>query len=330
MGAPESFKDYKIGRMVQSTFGTAPNASDAVRHINCSPVSISPQANIREHNVADARRYLDEKDIAVDTKELMPELPVEGIVEKLELPFWLYLFFQNVSEAVGTPYGKTFTLASTQPDFASNAGYFASFLMQAPTASKDHLLKDCILKELTISCMPGERMKFNGVLVSRGAPTLDFNSSGTWTRNAGTFYHYSDIDVRTIDGSSITLIGGWTLKLTQDVTAYGTDGSGNFYSYVIDNRRAVFNATVLTETIAYTIESAYTAGTFVDLRLGYGNATPGTDDGDLDFAIHGYFSKATPTVGSPAGYDIELTMAGESGVTDPITAIIADAVDQTW
>lgn len=326
-----SFKDYRIGRKVQDTFGTVSAAGDAVRHINCEPISLPAMVNVREHNVADARRHLDQKDVVTDLKELAPEFTITGVVELLEIPFLLYLFFQNVVESdEAAVFDKTFTFPATQGDFVADAGYFATFIVEALTAAKDHAVKDCVCKELKLSAVPGERMKYSATFISRGAVSTTYSNSGTWTRNAGTFFHYSDLDVHTVDTQTFIFSGGWELTLTQDVKPYGMDGSGNFYSYMVDNRRGILDFTLLTNTESYADEADLVAGSYVDIRLGYGNATPGTVVADLDIALHGIFSEANPNTESPAGYQNKLIMVGETDNTEPITVIVADGVDQTW
>ena len=324
-----SFKDYEVGRKVQATFGTETPEATAFTSLNCEPISLKTMVNVREHNVADGQRHMVEQDIVTDQKEMAPEFTIAGIVEKLEIPFLLYLFFQNVSEGAD-PFPKTFTFPATQGDFIVNAGYFATFLVTAPTAAKDHAYKDCVCKELKLSSAPGERMKYTATFISRGAPNVDYDNSGTKTRNNGTFFHYSNIKIKTVDTVAMIFSGGWELTLTQDVKGYGASGTGDFYSYIIDNRRGVLDFTVLTNTEGYAQEADLVANSYVDIRLGYGNATPGTDDGDFDIAVHGIFTEADPNTESPAGYQNKLIMAADAGVTEPITIIVADAVDQTW
>ena len=80
------------------------------------------------------------------------------------------------------------------------------------------------------------------------------------------------------------------------------------------------------------IMTDWTGGASLNLRVGWGNATPGTDVGDLDFAIHGIIDGPGGIVKNhddPMTATITGRMAKESA-TESITVICADGADCSW
>lgn len=324
MGAPDIFTDYKLLRSEQSAFGTIIADASAFTFLEVDRSTLPIAANVIVGNSASGSRYKDELHVAANTNMLAPEFNIGGVADLQELSHQIYSFMQNISNTAGA---LTFTLASTQPDFAADAGYFATYALKTGTASTHRKIKDVITKELTLSIAPSEYLKFSAGLIGRGATVRTGNISGTITRNTPTYLHYGDIAAITLDftGSpvSVQLTGGFELKFTQDIIPYGID-TGEFYSYAIANRSATFTANIIWDANALSCESDFVAGNFADLQIGWG--TDGSVSGDLYIDMHGYFTKCEMLTDDLATMSIEMVMVGRETATAiaPITIAMND------
>ncbi|HEY4756299.1 MAG TPA: hypothetical protein VIH28_09610 [Ignavibacteriaceae bacterium] len=162
-----------IGYVEEATFGTAIADAQPFTILdmigNDAPL-FSPQQfiddNIRNRgkNVADINDYFKTESGMWQTYTLP-----ECIGRSGDLANMLYAACETVSEAVGTPFVKTYTLDGTvNPDFSSNAGYFATVLIKEPFSSFSKKLTSSILRTLTInvSLDQGGRLTFSGELVT--------------------------------------------------------------------------------------------------------------------------------------------------------------------
>ena len=127
MTAPNVFGDFKFGRFEQAAFGTGAVAADAVTLLEIEKNVLPIPDNITVSESASASRYKDELNITGDVKMVAPEFSIPGMIDTKELAHQLYSWFQNVANTTGD---LTFTIASTQPDFPADAGYFASYIFR--------------------------------------------------------------------------------------------------------------------------------------------------------------------------------------------------------
>ena len=90
--------------------------------------------------------------------------------------------------------------------------------------------------------------------------------------------------------------------------------------------KALFDATSRT---AFANRASNTA---IDAVIQWGNATPGTDDLDLSFALHGKIKpETTQNVDDLLGVDIDAKITGDiENSTEAATIIVADDIDMTW
>jgi hypothetical protein len=167
----------------------------------------------------------------------------------------------------------------------------------------------------------------------KGPSEVTSNPSGTVTRPVITRWHGSEIDRFTMDfgagAVAQVVFGELKLSLKQKITLVSLDGAGSFLTYGISERKGQFTA-----TLAANVGSALTnmlANTGVKVRFGWGNATAGTVDGDLDFAfnmkIRDYKINNQEHLGVSIVGDI---MADIANTVVPITVVVADAVDKAW
>lgn len=332
----KSPREMRFGYAEQTTYGTAELDTVAFTQVDCEPIVVNRDVKIIEGPSMTGSRNQHENSIIVVAKELLPTFTTEMVIKKLELADLLAAFFQEVAEGATTPFDKSFTLHDTQPDFLSDAGFFYTWIARDPVASKSVKVADCILRALTIT-IPGaaEPARLSAEWIGRGVAEVASNPSGTWTPNgpAGLYYR-SDLARVTIDFGSgdvnFRLVEA-EIALSRTVVGVGQD-SGQFAVVHLGEPKHTFKIKVVHDDDWSSVHANQLAGTAIDFNIGWGNATPGTDDGDFDIEGHGI-------IDGPAGQETEYdepmtgTISGTLVMTstdEPITIVMADAVDHSW
>jgi len=335
--------EKQYGIVLQSVFGTAElDSVDLITANNGAELqsehfSLKNALNVRKDPAANGTRFMHDGNVLVDTNESMPEFPIVIPTVRQEfLDLLLAAFFQNVVEDALSPFGKTFDIpvdgAVQQPDFSSDAGFFYTVFSRHPTASRSRKAADSICQQLTISCEPSGKISFSCDMVARGAIDGTSDPSGTWTRFNSAGFHYANADRQTIDfgagAQTVALKNAWTIVLSQTLMKCGQD-NGEFENYGITERGGTFNIPIQDDVNTMTAFVNAAAGTAIDINIGYGNASPGTDDGDFDIAIHG---KLTEDVERDYDGVMSAVLVGElyglDKDTSPATIIIANDIDR--
>lgn len=332
----QSPREMRFGWARQSVYGTAEIDSVAVTEVDCEPFNVNRDVKMIEVAGSHGTREKAETQIIPLAKGCVPMFTVEQVVKKLELAHMLAAFYQNVVEGATTPFDKTYTFNATQPDFEADAGFFYTWMVRDPVAAKSIKVKDCIIKSLSISIVGGEPVKATAEWVGLGLPTITNTPSGTWTVNPNTgLFYREDIDRVTVDFGSgavnFRLVEA-EINLTRDVVGIGQDGSGQNQVVHLANPNHTVTLKVVKDDDWETTRTNHAAGTAIDINLGFGHATPGTDDGDFDIAMHAM-------IDGPGGAEIayDEPMAGvlkahlcETSTDESCQIVIADGVDQTF
>ena len=333
-------KDKRYGLAEQTAWGTAIADAGAFQEMDCEATEIKAEVKYRETPGSHATRNMTYGDISADQRGALPKLSVTGEAKQKELDYFLHAFFQNMVEGALTPFSKTFTLPVTQPDFTAiaslaAAGQILTLIERFPAASTSKKITDVISNSITLSCAPGERLKFTSELVGRGLTSFVSNPSGTWTRAAAEYWHWEDLDRFTINWGSgaqtCVPVGAFEIALACDVMGVGQDGSGNVQAlHTQFNRAMTFSLTFNRDAQATSAKTNWGAGTAITVNVGWGNASPGTVDGDLDITFTGKIEKVEDTNEDILGTTITGRIAASTAATEPITIIMANAVDRTW
>lgn len=331
-------RDCQIGIAEQTVWGTAAADAAAVIQLDCEPINIPQSVNLRQNNGATGARWRITTDFSADQYGAMPEFSIKGEAKRDEIDFFLAGYFQKVVEGATTPFAKTFTFdtSAPQPDFPlASAGYTMTFFFRDPVAADSWKVKDVVVKSLKLSYRPGERVGYEATLVGRGAPATS-TPSGTWTRSANEFYFWNTIARKTVNFGAGALAqilgqGGIDLTLEQIVESYGQESTGEFTGYVLRDRFPKLSMNITKGTSLATAITNLKAATAVDINIGIGNATPGTDDGDFDIAAKMILQ---PDVERIFGDHYEVNLVGEvasaNNSTTPMTIVMANAIDRVW
>ena len=260
-------------------------------------------------------------------------IPFSDMVVRVEdLGSLLYAVTQNVSEGVGTPFTKTYTITSTttQPNFAANAGYFCSLAIYDPIASNMRVFNSCILRTLTLTAdFAGDgRIMASGEWISGFANDVTADLSGTWAYNTQSYFQGNELSAKQVENTD-QVIYGWSTTITNNAVFTSPSATGYAETYSLPFYDVTGEITTKYDAASSDFISASVVGTAkeIDLQVGTGGAT-----GHFGMLYDGVvFDNASKDYGDPRG----------QAVTVPFTAInknggntavftVSDAKDQTW
>lgn len=295
-------------------------------------VGVEWDTRVREPNRSHTdQRVLRAANFQQDEKGVSHKITITGDAKKKTLASFLYGVIQNVAEAATTPYEKTYTFSSTQPDFTANAGWFGTFIAKQGS-SQSIKLRDVICNELTLTCNPDDgqgRLQMVANCVSRGSATTSSNpNTGSLARYSQDFFYFHDLKTCTVGGSAISPLG-ITINIKNNATPVSVDTAtaGDFLTYALPlyevtvTIKAIWTSTVYTQQVSHLSASTPTP---IILTWGTDNA-----DGYLNWTIYG------TCTASPDAYDpvkaVDLTYrATYDGTNQPLTVVLADAIDRAW
>lgn len=332
-----SARDKRWGITKQTTWGTAEADSAAFTQLDCEAFHINRDVQIRRSAGAAASRHLIASDVAADELGSMPSFTVRGNATQGDLDILLYAFFQAVTEGGTTPFAKTFILPASgfQPDFSVSAGAFFTIIARDPVASRSWKVKDAILRSLKLSGAAGENLKYEAEFVCRGAASFASNPSGTWTLPAKEWFNWHKWARQTVNfggGAVTTHLTAFEISLAQEIVKVGQDATNStFQTFGITSQDLRFSLSALKDANTQTALTNHAAGTAITVNVAQGNATAGTDDGDLDFTFTGKITDDVEiTHEGTLGYKISGEMHSASAVTSPITVVMANGTDRAW
>lgn len=264
-----------------------------------------------------------------DSKGSVVKFPLTGDAKKKTLASMLYGVIQNVSEAVGSPFEKTYTFSNTQPDFTANGGWFGTFIAKQGS-SQSYKVVDVIVPELTLTCNPDDgqgRMQMNASCIGRGGITSGSNpNTGVLARYSQDFYYFHDIKTCTIDGNAIVPLGV-SITIKNNATPIGTNNSGKFLTYALPSYEVTGTIKAVWDSNSLTMQGYnLAAASAVPIVLTWGTDN---NDGYLTFTIYGNIDYSPDTYDPVKGIDINFH-ALYDGTNAPLTVVLADAIDRAW
>jgi hypothetical protein len=318
----------------QAAWGTAIADNVAFTQLDVEHTEVKKDPKVEENPQSTGARVMRDASRIVHTNELMPTISLSGLVFPSNIDLFLAAIFQNVSEGATTPFAKTFTFPDTIPAFAADAGYFFTIIEQDPAASKSTKLVDAICSKLSLTGEAGGFLKYSAEFVGRGLPSDVANPSGTWTRgDESEILAVASIDRMTINpGSSASYhLKSFELTKEQAVIPIGQDGSGNHASVSLGQPQLSLSMTLVKDADWHALLTAKDAGTIGVVNIGWGNATPGTVDNDFDITARLQIQSAEKDhsevmYGKIGGQLLE----ADDGATEPLTIVMANAVDRAW
>lgn len=331
-----SRNDTDIILAQQGIWGTAVADGVAGTILDVEAAVIEPDINERRPNRSNSgQRSLLKENIQLDFKGSMPSLMLKGDAKVGDLAHFLYAVIQNESEAIGSPFLKTFTFPATQPDFTAiaaitQAGWLGTFIEKHPLASQSSKMADAIGTELTLSCDPDAgmgRLQMAGKFIGRGQWVTSATGAGSHARSAQTFFYFHDINVFSYAGVALNPLSV-EVKISQPRTkGVSTNLTGDVLTYAIPEYVITAKFKVLWNAAAKGIKNQWGLEYNQPLIISWGSATPAT--GYLNIAINAELLKAPTVIGDLNAIEFEVQGVW-NGATKPVTILLADGVDRTW
>ncbi len=273
-------------------------------------------------------------------------IPFTCVVTDITYDLLMYGVMQDlVSEDASTPYEKIWEWdsATTEPDFASNAGKFYTVVLNGGISSEDFIATSCILRDLTISSDPGTnggRMTASGTFMSGLSSATKFlesgsQSFGTATQPGTTYYNHCNLVTKTIGGADM-IVENYSITYNNKAVRKGCDSSGDAETYslganggyeVTGSTRLLYDANSK-GLIANSLTSAFDT----QMILAYGSgADPVTTDGDLLQKINIHIPQAPRDFAAEAGTMIDVAFTGaDDDTNEMVENEHANAVDRAW
>ncbi len=253
-------------------------------------------------------------------------------VRKIDLGSLLYAVCQNVTENASTPWEKVITIdeTTTQPNFAADAGYFASVAIYDTIASYHRNFISCILSNLTLSAdLTGDGLiKASGTWISGFAADTTANLSGTWAYNTQNYFDSHKPTNKQIADADIVLFG-WSVTINNNAVRVGSDSAGDAETYALPEYDVSGSFTVKYDTAVQGIIADSLAGTPRRLELDIGSQGV---DGHFGMVLHDcFFGDISKDYGDPRGQalTIPFQVAFNTG-GDLAVFTVSDLLDQTW
>ncbi len=325
---------YSPGEMIYqmaeaSTFKTGIADATAAVELSSGILTFMPDNKLVRPDRYRGQNWLDVFDLSNNQNGSLPSVEGEMPVLKTEIPDFLYMMMQNVSEAVD-PFQKTFTYAAPSPDFSVNAGYFMTFWGRAPVSSVSEKIDSVIGEKLEFTLSP-ESSNGEGVLhMSFTGKGIGYSRisdpSGALTKSTQTKFSFFDVATCTLDGTTVIL---QELKLTleNEIVPAGFDGSGDYQTLWL-KPKVTAEVKGLWDASMRAGLGKFDSGAEVVLIVDWGSTGV---DGFLSFNLHGVVDDGNHAEDSVRGVNITIAGASDLANTEAmLTAEIADGVDRSW
>jgi len=331
-------KEFRLAIAEESTFGT-PVTSGFLELLVMGISDIDFGGIVKDISPRHSgKRVRDVDDVLIQTAGGEYRISFDCVLTNITADLLLYGLFQNVSEAMGSPFQKDYVVDenTTQPDFAANGGKFYTVLIHNPITSESQRLTSAILESLTISYDPGTaggRLTASGTFLSGFAPNVGLDSSGySFTTPGNVFFNIDDIAKKQINAVDMVL-GGFSFVYTNGamrVPAGGGDGSGDCETYALTH----YDMEGSTIRVKYDANSKtfiddFVAGTPRVIQIDYG--TTGSSPALLQIIRSAQFDDYQKDLNTELGAFVDIPFfLSQSGTTNAIDIEASNAVDRSW
>ena len=334
--------ETRVGFSEESTFGTAIADGGAFTALEADLPTGIDMGVFQEIGVKNTNSRVAQNDMDFTTTAGgLRVVNVSNIkCRRTDIAPLLYAVMQNVSESATTPYTKTFTwdgsegTPTTQPDFSSNAGYFATLGVRGPIASKHYKFTSAIVRslELSASMTGGDgRLMANAEFISGFAPSVTANYSGTWSYTTQNYFNFSNMTTKTLGGSDV-VVYDFSLKLDNKAVRVGNNSSGHAETYGVGIPEYELTGSITLKYDANSLPAIanFLSGTTAALQLAVGSAGSA---GHLDFTMPAIITTGpSMDYGRAEGQAITIPFKAlyDAGGNPLITITLSDGNDFAW
>lgn len=323
---------YGPGEMIfqmaeATTFKTGiPDATAAVE-LSSGILTFNPDNKMVRPVRYRGQNWADVFDLSNNDNGSLPTVEGEMQALKTEIPDFLYMMIQNVSEAV-SPFQKTFTYVAPSPDFSVNAGYFMTFWARAPVSSVSEKIDSVIGEKLEFTLSPDANdgnvhMSFSGRGIGYSRVS---DPSGALTKSTQTKFSFFDIATCTLDGTAV-ILQEFKLTLENEIVPAGFDGSGDFQTLWL-KPKVTAEVKGLWDGGMRTALGKFDSGAEVVFIIDWGSTGA---DGFLSFNLHGVIDDGNHAEDSVRGVNVTISGASDLANTEAmLTADICDNASRGW
>ena len=329
--------ESKWGFSVESTFGTAIADGGTFVILDGDWPSVEPGV-FRDQSIRGGRGLIESSSDRYTTQAgQLRKISFSNLKARLTyLPDFLYMVLQNVSEAVGTPFEKTFTInhATSAPVFASNNGHFVTIGLDRGIASRDRKFTSCILQSLTLSATMGQggdgRLMMSGDFISGFQATNNSTYSGTWAHAGNNYYDFNAPTTLKVENQDVVCYA-WDLTINNNARGESPDSNGEFETYGLGPYEITGNMTVKWDQYTASVFASSTAGTnsLIQIATGTDGAT-----GNIDFLLStADLIDPQDDFGDPVGQKVQIPFRAAGVAGDASAALVvtnSDGVDRSW
>lgn len=326
-----------VGILEESTFGIPEaNASnfEKLDIIGGGTPSFDPtffedtELRNRDVNMADVNDYFSTDNGQWQTYQIPDFIAPSDILAQM-----VYGATQQVSEAVGTPFLKTYTLnGATNPDFSSNAGFFFTTLIRHPSASESQKITSCVIDNLRIKFDPtvqGGRCVCNAGLLTAMGYEETANPTGTNAFSTVTVPTFHNA-ISTLQIDNLDLVFYSVEIAIESRYAWVGYSSGNAENIKYMGSSVVLNAVVKYDANSdVLLRSKGTSLGNVTLNIGT-NASAGYFMADTGQCMIREASTDTGDSETPQKVNLTVDMVNDHGGADYVNFEVVDGIDQTW
>jgi len=258
------------------------------------------------------------------------------IMRRTDLCNYMVAVMQNVTEAVSTPFAKTFSWAvtTTQPTFVTTNGKYYTIGIVGPIASYMQKFTSCILKTLTLKPGMQGRLAGSGEWISGFAPATTANfTAANFVFGTQNYYDCNSLSLKQIAAADL-VVYDWSVTFDNGAVPMSWNSTGGCESYALacndQGYKVTGNIVIKYDAVSQAYIADMLAGTGRKLQLSIGAA-----------GVAGYFDITLNSCIFGDGTDKDYGRAEGQAISIPFTAVydgsnavatitVTDGVDQTW
>lgn len=324
-----------IGLVKQTTYGTAIAESVARTVMNVKAVPF--EHDVKRFDIPGMFRTRQKvaSNAYHTTDGQVPSIELSGDFNRHTGKLLLAAFYQNGTESGSAPNAMDVSFpvagAAQQPDFTTNAGVFFDVTRRLITGANSHRFIDCICTKLGFSIKANEYLQFNAMMVGRGSVIVNANPSVAWPQSAVTLFHHlkaARVRINFGSGYQDMALRDWSIDQEREMVPVGQNGSGSFQQPALIATSGTFKLVNSFNPTQYALaKTASDTGAVVTINIEWGNAAPGTVNGDLSILCTGQIEKCS----APGEGLLEMSFEGKLCASDETASqsriILADNVD---
>ena len=243
--------------------------------LRCDPIEFDRGLKSYENNASFGTKEKTFANVVINASGSMGKGSIKEPFSTNYHDIFIYSHMQAVVEGAATPFTKTLTVTTTNPDFATGKGAYITLLDLYPISGTGWKMVNGVCNSMKLSWKRNEMLQGEYGFMFKGAGTTNETFTvGTAPSNtkiiepagAGAAFgmkHFDDIDsaTLTLGGAALAItLGGFDIDSTCDVTPIGPDGAGSFSNWAVSNYAGKLTLTLMKDSVAESLISRSLVG----------------------------------------------------------------------